>query len=306
MARGITRVLGTGSVLPPTGGRPGPSNTGAVGTLDPLSGNQTITTPNYVLENKDISGDVRIRAAGVTVRNCIVRGSATSVALVDCGNEAVVGATLTNLTLLPTYPTYNLNGVTGHDFSATGLNISGVVDGFGLWSQIVVNTLLNVSIYGCWVHDVHCSTAPYLDGFTHNDGIQVHGQGGIIVRNNNFTLNPGPTSGAGLGATTGFLATGGIAPAIDMVIEDNYFDYAGAQIQIANGDSGETSTTALIRNNRFGRNGKLTGVAPTAVMILDTDLDFVGMPTTTGPDTQGNVYDDNDAPVSVKRWKVLP
>lgn len=295
--------LTIGSAAGPT--RPGPTNTGATGTLTVRSGDQTITTADTLLEDLDIYGRVFVRAANVTIRNCRIRGGPTGSCLIDATSTSCTGLTVEDCTLRPDVPTYDCNGVNGAGFTATGCDISAVVDGFGVWLTQDPDAA-NVSITGNYVHDVHCQSSPYhSDGVTHNDGVQIHGGGPVVIRGNTFIMNPGATSVpvTGYGATSCVLASDGIGTLTGIVIEDNYFDYSAALVNINPPAPINTLSTATIRNNRFGRNGKTTGAAPTAVMILESTWTFDGFAATSGDDVNnGNVYDDDGSPIPFKRW----
>src|SRR5262245_33868450 len=81
---------------PPTGGKPGPANTGVAAgvSLRVVTGDQVYSRDNQVISGLDIHGYVRIRARNVTIRNSIVRGGAkrcnAAVIFVEGGSTAKI------------------------------------------------------------------------------------------------------------------------------------------------------------------------------------------------------------------------
>jgi hypothetical protein len=175
-------------------------NTGAyVGTQDgTLTGNQIITTPGTILENKIINGSVSIRAADVTVRNCYIRGAATVTSgLVDCGNAACSNALIIDCTIAPGSNQF-CDGIRGHDFTAKRNNIYWVVDGMDPYNQTVAQPYqTNVVIEQNYIHDLSWWTAASggvvhpIDTETHNDCIQHQGGGGTIIKGNTLDARYG-------------------------------------------------------------------------------------------------------------------
>jgi hypothetical protein len=180
--------------------KPTALNTGAyAGTQDgTLNGNQIITTPGYILENKIINGSVSIRAANVVVRNCFILGAATvSSGLVDCGNANCSNALIIDCTIAPG-SSQRCDGIRGHSFTAKRNNIYWVVDGIGPHNQTVAQPYqTNVVIEQNYIHDLAWWTAATggvvhpSDTETHNDVIQHHGGGGTIIKGNTLDARYG-------------------------------------------------------------------------------------------------------------------
>ena len=113
----------------------------AAGTvLSPLYGDQIITVPGTVIQNKEIFGNVLIRAANVTIKRSRIWGtSATptvSGGIVNCGSSACLNAMIEDSTIRPQRFNYLLDGVQGHDYTVRRSDISGTVDGFELSEQV--------------------------------------------------------------------------------------------------------------------------------------------------------------------------
>lgn len=303
----IAVYLGTAAtVAPPVDLKPGDSNTGYVGTLTTLAGNQTITVPGTTIEGRDIYGRVFVQAANVTLRNCRIRGtmSITDQTLVDSTHPAVSNLLIEDCTLTPDQPSTQWNAVAGHDYTVRRCNVYGTVDGFAAHNTTYPAQQANVLIESSWVHDLHCWTPDpgHSDNRTHNDCIQIHGNGGVTIRGNNFTSNPGVTSAAGLGGMSCIMLTPGVSVAPNNVVEDNWFDYGTACLNLNRKDTSDTATSMLVQRNRFGRHGSKDGDPMTFRIIGDRYLSLPGLPASTGPDnTNGNVFDDTGLPITVNR-----
>lgn len=283
---------------------PTAANTGYSGTLTTHSGDITVTTAGTIIENLDVYGVIKIQAANVIVRNNRVRGNSTGDALIDCRHVACSGAYIHHNTLLPDTKSTLWNGIIGHDYNAEWNNISGCVDAFGVYNNNSGYQTLptNVFIRHNYAHGAWCwSPDPsHTDNKTHNDAVQIQGGGYVTIECNNFDWAPMAGSYAGIDCTSAIMITPNVSPCPGNIIRYNWFNGSGiaAVINISAKSAGPT-TTAAIFFNRFSRSN--TGY----LLYLDTDLTFEGMPTSTGLDNNnGNVYDDNDAKVTVYRLNI--
>lgn len=293
---GETGVGGPGTLSTYT--KPDSSNTGHTGTLTEHHGNLIITTPNTVIEDMDVFGNIQIRTSGVQILNSRVRGGTSGDALIDCRHVNCVDAYIEHCTLVPDYPSTTWNGIIGHDYTAKWNNIYGTVDGFGVYNTNTGHQtdLTNVLIESNWVHALYCKTPDpsHTDNRTHNDCVQIQGGGGVTILGNSFMANPGAGSSVGLSGTSCVMITPNVSACPDNVIEYNWMDYGGACINISAKNKGPT-TTALVQYNQFGRNGGYR-------ILIYNDLVCAGLPSVTGTDTaNGNVYADNGDPVTVNR-----
>lgn len=303
----ITIVSGGGGEDPDLGpfAKPSASDTGHYGTLTTLTGNQTITTPGTVLEGRDIFGYVDVRTSGVRIRNCKIRGdaaTATERGLINATHANCSDLVIEDCTLVPDTPSIWWTGVLGHDYTARRLDISDCVDGFGVYNTNATSAKANVNIVRNWVRRAYCHTpdSTHSDNKTHNDGVQIQGNGGVKVRWNFFDWSPSPLSSAGINPTACIMVTPNVSACPDMTFEYNWFGGTGiaAVINFSAKSAGATST-ASIYNNKFSRAN--TGYQ----MLLDTDLSFVGLPTSTGLDVNNfNVYEDNGDQVRVYRLNI--
>jgi hypothetical protein len=277
---------------------PQPSPTyGTSGPLTPFAGNLIITTDGQVFENFDIEGTVSVRVPTATLRNCRVRGALGGTALVDCGRAIVANVLLDHVTLCPATPNTGWNGVTGHNVTVRGADISGTVDGIGAWNTTNSGGPLGVVVEDTWIHDLHVWTPDpnHADNRTHNDGIQIHTGGGIIIRRNRIDARPGPSSAPGLPAMSAIMVNGGAGKTLaPIVIEDNYL--GGGTAVINAGDPSAAAYTATIRRNIIAAD---TGAK---AIIAAKKYTFPGLPTVTGPDLNNGNVDPTGAPVVVSRY----
>jgi hypothetical protein len=288
--------------------KPSAANTGAKGTLTTVYGRQDITTPGAVVENLDVvNGIINIIAANVTVRNCRVRGYNTPpnnlYGLIDCPGNNYQGAVIEDCTLYMAYPALNCDAIRGRNFTARRCDISNVTDGFGVFDHLEPSAPANVLLESNYVHDLWChapdpahANDKWDNNRTHNDCIQIQGNGFVTIRGNTFNSNPSPQSNISTSVSC-VMITPNVSPAPNILIENNWF-YGAEDHAIINAQpKGTTGTSAIVRNNRFGH-----GLHDGQAFNLAASMNFPGLPTKTGPDTQnGNVYDDTGQPVTVVR-----
>lgn len=277
---------------------PGPTTTGARGPLSARSGTITVTTPGTVLEGLDLAGRVRVRAADVTIRNCrITGGTGGNATMIEAWDAACVRLLVEDCTIAPTSPGVLSQGIHGHDYTARRLDVSRVVDGFGAFNRVDLSARANVLIEGCWVHDLHCWTPDpnHSDGITHNDCVQVHGNGGVTVRGNLLLAMPGGSSHPSVGGMSCVMVTPGVAPAPDVLIEGNWLDGGSAVLNLNRRDAGDTVTSVRVVGNRFGRWGTRSAGRDESV---ETYRILAGRGLSVQAD--GNVYADDGSPVPVR------
>jgi len=161
-------------------------------TLTPVSGNQIVTTPGTVLQDLDITGYVDVRTSNVTIRRCRIRGDVTASShygLVHCPSGNVTNLLIEDCTLAGEASTVGfwINGVHGHDYTARRNRIYNVIDGLGVFNTVTPGAPSNVVAEGNYVGPLlyWLNQPDHTDG-SHNDGIQIHGGVGTIVRYNKF------------------------------------------------------------------------------------------------------------------------
>lgn len=236
--------------------KPDSTNTGP--RLTSSYGDVTITAPGTKLSNLDIYGFVTIKTSNVTLDNVRVRGSGpgkTDTGLVTCIDASVKNLVLTNVLLVPDYPSQWIDGVMGHDFTAENVEIYNTVDGLGVFNTH--GPANNVVVQGCFVHDhVYFPDDTEQKDGSHNDCVQVQGGSNTVLRGNTFSAaasgNPVQQQyGAGVTISPNVSAVSGL------VIDNNWISGGQAGVQ-SNADpyKGGTSTYGSITNNVFSVVGK--------------------------------------------------
>lgn len=276
---GVTLTsIGRGSA-PPTDSfvlgttQPDATNTGQIASGLPITyGDITVSVAGTVIDGQRIVGRVKVQAANVTIQNCEIVGNGYSggnTALIDCNNSAAVNCTITNNLLHQDVSTGNLwtDAVIGHDYTATRNHIYNVVDGFGAYNSGNPGAAANVNIFGNYVHDL-CFFSPdsnHSDNHTHNDGVQIQGNTGIVIRGNALFINASTTlgnpsqSGTGysadtyLPAVTGQCVTGSpnVSQISAVTIDQNWMDYGSRGIVFIKG-SFAAGALGSCTGNRFG------------------------------------------------------
>ena len=235
------------------------SNTGVpAGThLTVLKGDLTIDTPGAVVNGLDIHGFVTVTARGVTIRNSIIRGAATSTERPLLLSASVAASvTIQDSELFAAFPSWAIDGIRGWNITATRVNIHDVVDGFHLYGD-------NVTVQSSWLHNnLHFASDPNQDGGpSHDDGIQIQVGKNIRIIGNNM-------SGAANSAVQ-FTQDMGIVS--DVQIVKNRLDGGECTINVA--EKGRGSFLGLvIVGNTFGRTTAFLNCAitapPTTVIAL--------------------------------------
>ncbi|MCB5273759.1 hypothetical protein BJG92_01283 [Arthrobacter sp. SO5] len=221
-----------------------------------------ITKDGTLLEGLDIWGDIKIRAAQVTIRNCRLRGGlqipANNTGIVDATDAGVVGLLVEDSTIAPERPSYFRDGIVGHDYTARRNNIYGSNDGLGIFSRPGGTPAANVVAEGNYIHDLsYFSNDPaHADG-THNDGIQVQGGENIRITGNHVIAStvrgPGSKASAhGKHASAAILLQQNVARLSGVVVDNNWLDGGQSSIVIDNADYPAIAVT--VRANKLGRN----------------------------------------------------
>lgn len=164
---------------------PDATTTGAYGPLEPYQGDLVITTPGTVVEGLDISGALRIKADGVTVRRTVVRGGDRgpgyrgAILMALAGDQR--GAVLEDVTVRPSNPVVGMNGIQVSSATVTRADVSGSTDGIVAYGD-------DVTIQGSWVHDlVHYSSDPAQRNGSHDDALQIEGGARTSVVGNSLS-----------------------------------------------------------------------------------------------------------------------
>ena len=257
-------------------------------TLTPYSGDITITTAGTTITGLDISGQILVRAANVTISSCRVRGNSTlssNSACIDCNSGSASNVLIQDCLLVPDYPSVWWDGVIGHDYTAQRCEVYSTVDGFGVYNSTNSNGPANVNISGNYVHDLsyfYPDINHYQNGtgddHTHNDCVQIQGNSNITITGNNFqafasaTAGNGSTQDAYYPCVTGQVITyspsAQIGPITNVLVQQNWL-HGGSRGIVAIQAGWPASDIGSIINNQFGGDQHDTNV-----LQLDNTLTY--------------------------------
>lgn len=213
-------------VSPHICGYPDETNTGVpAGTVLTNSGSITVTQAGTIIDSKNITGQVIIRANNVTIRRS--RITSGDYYPID-HNNGNAGLLVEDTEVIGT----NINvtsGISFANYTARRVNVHGSADG--------LKADANVVIEDSYIHNLAVSAT------SHNDAIQTTGGSNVIVRHNTCKLSTFVGANACLqmgnewGINSGWLVT------------NNLLDGGGWTI-----NSGSADTNMMYSNNRFTRN----------------------------------------------------
>jgi hypothetical protein len=241
MGAAVVFIDGPGSggeadqVLPPgpapapvTGGpMPGPGSTGVAAgvTLRP-SGSIVVDTDGAVIENREVDGQIDVKANRVTIRNCRIKGGPNWGIRIY---EGTSGTRVTDTEIAPPAPSSDMDGIAAEaGFTGTRLDISGTSDGIKATS----GTRLEAS----WVHDL--ANGPQ----DHADAVQILGGTGITLDGN---LLEGASNAA-------VMASSEYTPVSDLTLTRNWFRGGAWTLNIRGGAHGKPAGV-VVNGNSFDR-----------------------------------------------------
>jgi hypothetical protein len=227
------------------------SNTGPTGTLTPVSGTVTITTPGTVWEGKDLTGSIEIQADNVTLRNfrVTVHDGYFGILIRSGTNTLIENCEIASPGLY--------TGITGEDMTVRRCNVHGFENSLAVGSNVIVEE--------CYLHDHN-----YAPG-AHVDGIEWWSGGSYsTVRRNRIMLDYHRDTGC-VNLTP---YNGGVAN--DNVVQDNLF-YGGTYSLYIRGDGGGAVSGVTVTGNEWVKESYLYGThsvqAATNVTWSDNQLD---------------------------------
>lgn len=152
----------------------GASGAGSVGVpagkkLKVHHGDLTITKRGAVVDGLDVRGFVRVKAPGVTIKNTLVRGRATSrIAYLVQIDAAATGTKIVDSELRAAHASPYVMGVVGSNFTLQRVDISRVIDQVAIIGD-------NVTIADSWLHgNLYYKNDPNHGGKeSHDDNIQI-------------------------------------------------------------------------------------------------------------------------------------
>lgn len=279
-----------------------PVTDAAKGITVAANGNVKITKPG-IFENLLIKGRLEIRADNVTIRYSRIEANPvpwdlkpepTTVA--ECtaygGTAPPAVSIYNNKNLLiedseieaVRKSTYISNGIHGSGYTLRRVDISGTVDGAGIYNTGAANTLIENS----YIHDLYNGQFSYGHGCTpsHADGIQIHYGSNMTIRNNTIKANsttPYKTNAAIMVNQNGSYNTSGVT------IQSNWIDYGTCSINVHDSNKATTIKSLAIIGNKFGKNQTTN---PKCTMIVQKVVR-----NDSSNNISGNVWEDGSTPV---------
>ncbi|MFP7760260.1 hypothetical protein [Marisediminicola sp. LYQ85] len=229
---------------PPAGGapeRPTAKTTGVPEgtTLTKVYDDLVIRTPGTVIDSIELFGTIRVEAADVTISRSLLHGSSDEGSIaVYAGGPDVSNLVIEDVEISPTVKSYLTNGVYGHDFTLSRVNIHGVVDSVHIFNGgnvVVEDSLLHKN-----THFGPSIDKRNADG-SHDDNIQIQDGHNITIRN---TVMSDAWNAA-------VQITQGRGPISDVTIEGNWIEGGGCALNIAEGKHGTISGLRIV-DNVFG------------------------------------------------------
>lgn len=259
---GVTGAVGGGLVAPASVGsriKVGPNQlVPGTNLRTDAKGNLTIKTPGVVIDGIDLAGSINVQAADVTIRNSRIRGpqdgQVLTTGLINATSPSVRNLTIENNLLQPDQNVFVYNGIVGHDYTARGNEISRTGDGLGVFNTH--GPQANVLIEGNYIHDLAWAIPDperHPEG-SHNDGIQVQGGSGIVIRNNRIeTFN---ARDIGLVnhpqwsryAMQGIMVQNNVSPVSDVLISGNHVSGGTSGIHLVAEQSGDIARSTISDN----------------------------------------------------------
>lgn len=236
------------------------------------NGDLNITKAGTVISGLDIRGLVKINAIDVTIKNSIIRGrslSAPAALINNLGGRS--GLKIIDSELYPSNPSPDVNGIYGYNFTATRVDIHGVIDAVHITGS-------NVTIADSWLHgNLHYAKDPNQGGKpSHDDSIQI--QKGSNIRVYGSTLSGSHNAGVQITQDTGDVS--------NFTFKNNFADGGACTINVAQKSYGPIYGT-VISDNKFGRNTRLANCA-------------IISPATTKISTARNYYTPDSKTASVR------
>lgn len=210
---------------------PDATSTGVpAGTSLTASGSITVTQAGAVIDAKQVTGSISIKANNVTIRRTRILATGAYPIRVESGfTGALVEDTTIDGRGVATAATM------GNSLTIRRANIYGVLDGPRIGSDFIM-----VESY---IHHLHRITGG------HHDALQTTGASNVILRRNNLQAYNSTTGDV---MNTAIQIGEEFAVVRNMVVEDNLMN--GGNFTVNAGGGGTTGAQVQFRRNKFGRN----------------------------------------------------
>lgn len=255
---------------PPASANPKNAGVPSGTKLQVHDGDLKVTTPNAVINAMDIRGRVIIAANNVTISNSVVRGrpASSNIGMIT-STSPNFHFTVTNSEIFPSNPSPYVSGIVGSNFTASKVNIHGVIDAVDITGD-------NIVIDSSWLHDnLHFAKDPNHSDGSHDDSIQI--QSGKNIRISNNTITGAHNAALMITQDAGHVA--------NVSLTNNFIDGGACSINVVEKRFGPIVGLSIV-NNTFGVG---TTFAKCSILLPQ------GMPAT----TRGNHYSASNVAVKV-------
>ena len=155
------------------GVKPDATNTGVpTGTVLTPSSDITVTTPNTVIDAKDINGAIFVNANNVTIQNSKIHNTWSAYMAIKISDTAI-GTKILHSTLYTTAGGYE--GIIGGNFTACGNDISGFENGMTIGGDTIVQAN--------YFHNLQSAQVG-----AHYDGIEIYSGSNQKILGNNILM----------------------------------------------------------------------------------------------------------------------
>ena len=200
--------------------------------LTPYTGPQIITTAGTVIDSKNVTGSLIIRAKNVVIRNSKIHDDPSAVAGIyvdDAGSATITDSEIYNFQVAITYANWTAIRVNIHDITFDGMKASS-----------------NVRLQNSWVHDPRPSSDAHWDGVQVQDGVT-----NTVITGNNIDASGDANSALFLCPDLGPSTIG------PLTITGNWLNGGNYTVYVLDGANGKYFISNIsVTNNRFGHAGR--------------------------------------------------
>jgi hypothetical protein len=216
----------------------------------------TITQAGAVIDGRDVTGPVEVRAPNVTIRRSRIRANSMYVIYNWSTGLVVEDSELLNRSVAGQNNCHN--GIGDSNFILRRTEIAGCENSANIDSPG------NVAYLDNYVHDLDTTGPSHVWGMDpHTDGIQVgQGAANLVIRHNWIDPSPGGNVTAPI-----IMYTGSGTPNANVWIEDNYLDGRGASYAIY--APRRQTSNVFINRNRMLKGYGYTGCVRLGVTVTE-------------------------------------